>query len=820
MTKHIRKRDGRIKPFEEGRIYNAIEAAWLAVYPKQTDTDATEAVRPLTDAVVALCADEETVESVQDKVVQVLRDHGYSKVADQYANYRAERTRYRESRTEFLEVVDSFFTEDAQDGSSHKENANINASSVSGAFYRIGSEASKDYYQRCLIPKEFVDAHEDGYSYYHDRDYYGLSINCMQHDLLKMFKKGFSTGNAYITDPQSISSAMALTCVILQSGQTDLFGGESIPAWDFYMEPYVERSFQKYFKKHLQRLNFASIAQQEAYCKENHYQEHTPVFESDDLYKAYSWAKKDTEAETYQAAQAMVFNLNSLASRAGGQVVFSSINLGTCIKAGGRLATKALLAAIDKGIGKGITSLFPIVIFKLKDGVTYKPGDPNYDIRLLAEKVTAKRMFPNYSNIDAPYNLKYYKEGHPETEVAYMGMAAGHETVNVLIEKYAELLFKGEIAFSLLYDMIPELDASLTEITFDEDTEYYNLERVPGLSVRTYDSRLQNYVAVKKIMTCHRPAKGEVWAKVGFYSKGYSGSLTLTSDHPLYCPNRGRVMVKDLKVDDVLFSTKTQSGVQITGIYTIENACYRGYDLETESDRFDLSGIVSHNCRTRVIANVNGPEIVTDRGNLSFTTLNLPRFAIEASKEALDKDLVEGLFFQKLDKYLDLASRQLHHRYEIQCNRKVYNFPYVMEQGAYMGSEYLQPTDKIKKAVDNGTLSFGFVGLAECLKVLTGHDHSEGQQYQDLGLKIVKRIRDYADKLTDETHLNWTVIATPAEFVAGTLLRKDRKKFGVIPGVTDKEWYTNSFHVPVERKIQASEKIRIEAPYHSMTNAG
>lgn len=329
-----------------------------------------------------------------------------------------------------------------------------------------------------------------------------------------------------------------------------------------------------------------------------------------------------------------------------GQVVFSSLNLGTCTKPGGRLAVRALLEAIDKGIGKGITSLFPIVIFKLKAGISYNPGDPNYDLRLLSERTTAKRLFPNYSNLDAPYNLKFYKEGHPETEVAYMG------------------------------------------------------------------------------------------------------------------------------------------------------------------------------CRTRVIANVNGPEIVTDRGNLSFTTIDLPKLGIEACAKAPEG--VERLetFWMLLDGVLGKASRQLQHRFEIQCKRHVYNFPYVMGQGAYMGSEFLAPEDEVGKALLNGTLSFGFVGLAECLTALIGKDHSETEEAQKLGLEIITRIKKYADEMTKKTHMNWTLIATPAESVAGTLLRKDKARYGVIEGVTDKDYYTNSFHVPVYRKVTASKKIAIEAPYHELCNAG
>lgn len=639
--KQIKKRDGRTVDFNVTKIEAAIKAACEASSTEITEDN----LKLLSQKIAEACQDGITVESIQDIVENELMAAEMFEAAKSYIKYREKRTAVRESKTALLVSLDDMFEEKVTAGSSHKENANINTKSASGKFYRFGSEASKEYGKAYLMPEEFVE--NFGYIYYHDRDYYGLSLNCMQHDLLKMFKKGFTTGNAYISEPQSIYSAMALTCVILQSGQNDLFGGESVPAWDFYMEPYVNKSFGKFFKKHLLRLGIPQ-AKVEALLKDYGYQEHTPVFEDDSIYKAYSWAKKDTEEESYQGAQAMVYNFNSMACRSGGQVVFSSLNLGTCTKPGGRLAIKAVLKALDDGIGKGVTSLFPIVIFKLKDGISYKAGDTNYDLRLEAERVCAKRMFPNFSNLDAPYNLKFYKEGHPETEVAYMG------------------------------------------------------------------------------------------------------------------------------------------------------------------------------CRTRVIANVNGPEIVTDRGNLSFTTLNLPRFAIEAKKEALDGDpeLALGIFYNKLNKYLDMAKRQLEHRYEIQCSKKVYNFPYVMMQGAYMGSEYLLPEDSIRKAIENGTLSFGFVGLSEALKAMFGHDHTEGEEYQKIGIDIVKYMYDYCTELTKETHLNWSLIATPAESVAGTLLRMDKKLYGEIEGVTDKEYYTNSFHVPVSKKMRASEKVRIEAPYHQYCTAG
>lgn len=315
MTKTIVKRDGRTEAFDVDKITAAIEAAMKAVHGRMY-ADLDEKAVQLSKQIAQSTEDGASIESIQDSVEKGLMDAGLIEEAKAYIKYRAARTDIREARTHLMKIIDSFFTEKQDDGSSHKENANINASSVSGAFYRIGSEASKDYYTRCLIPSEFVEAHTNGYLHYHDADYYGLSLNCMQHDLGKMFKKGFSTGNAYIVEPQSITSAMALTCVILQSGQTDLFGGESIPAWDFYMEPYVEKSFKKALKKHLENMAFAPANMQELWVKENGYQEHTPVFENDDLYKAYKWAKRDVESETYQAAQAMVYNLNSLASRA------------------------------------------------------------------------------------------------------------------------------------------------------------------------------------------------------------------------------------------------------------------------------------------------------------------------------------------------------------------------------------------------------------------------------------------------------------------------------------------------------------------------
>lgn len=826
MAKTIKKRDGRTVEFDKTKIQNAVFKALKA------EEGSEDTCRDIADAVEEDCSDSlETVESVQDKVEAELIKRGLVQTAKEYILYRNKRTEIRESETSLMKTLERLF---AEKGNAIKENANINGATVSGLFYRVGSEASKDFYKKHMMSEDVREAYEDGYIHPHDADYYGISLNCMQHDLGQMFKKGFYSGNCYITEPQSITTAMMLTMVILQGGQIDLFGGESTPAWDWYMEPYVQRSFEKSFAKYLERFNFAPAETQKKWVKEYLYQEHTPVFENDDLYRCYSWAKKDTEAETYQAAQMLVFNASSLCARNGGQQVFGSLNFGTCTKPGGRLATKALLTAMDKGVGKGITAYFPITIFKLKDGVTYSPKDPNYDLRLLSEKTTAKRQAPNYSNLDAPYNLKYYKEGHPETEVAYMGMAAGG-TVRLEIWRKTEVSTDYYVC-SICSD-ISDIWNLLTGLLkfpvkrFDATTEWVDLEDpVMDYVIMIHDSSVHDFVRAKKFMRCTKPAKGETWKAVYLIgnSQGDKTALVLTSDHPLAVyreeenQHKQRIQVKNIRVGDLVEASMNSENGFYT-VYKIEdmaNSNPIGYDFETASDKFDLEKVISHNCRTRVIANVNGPEIVTGRGNLSFTTINLPRLAIEARQEALEPELREGIFFEKLEKVMAIATKQLQERFELQCKRHVYNFPYVMQQGAYMGSEYLAPTDTIEKAILNGTLSFGFVGLAETLVALTGHDHADGEEYQQLGLRIVKYMRDYADKLTQERHMNWTLIATPAESVAGRFLRLDRAKYGIIEGVTDKDYYTNSNHVPVGKKVTASEKIRIEAPYHALTNAG
>ena len=508
MAKTIKKRDGRTVDFDKNKIASAVLKAL-----QKMEEGGEELSKEIADAVEEQCSDSlETVESVQDRVEAELVKRGLVKTAKEYILYRNKRTEIRESETSLMKILEGLF---AEKGAAIKENANINGTTVSGTYYRIGSEASKDFYKKHMLSEDVREAFEEGYIHIHDFDYYGLSLNCMQHDLGQMFKKGFFSGNCFITEPQSITTAMMLTCVVLQSGQTDLFGGESIPAWDYYMEPYVQRSFEKYFSTYLQRFNFAPVETQKKWIKEYPYLEHTPVFENDDLYRCYSWAKKDTEKETYQAAQAMVFNFSGLCSRSGGQVVFSSLNLGTCTRAGARLAMKALFTAMDKGIGKGITAFYPIVIFKLKDGVSYSPKDPNYDLRLLAEKTMAKRQYPNFSNLDAPYNLKYYREGHPETEATYMGMAARGSVRLMLEDKQGEELYRASFDIGEVWNFLTKFLKCKTK-QFDEVTEWVDLED-PSLEYLLYiwDSSTSGtgaeFVRARKFMRCTRPALNEEW---------------------------------------------------------------------------------------------------------------------------------------------------------------------------------------------------------------------------------------------------------------------------------------------------------------------
>jgi ribonucleoside-triphosphate reductase len=673
MITTIVKRDGRQVPFNLEKIANAIFKALRAVGAadeKQALELASQVVEQ-TESSVRAIGSAPTVEQIQDIVEKVLMGAGQTDAAKAYILYRAERTRAREMNTRLMKTYDEIATSDSRSSNLKRDNANIDGDTAMGSMLKYGSEGAKIYNEMYILKPEHAKAHQDGDIHIHDFDFYTLTTTCCQIDIQKLFKDGFSTGHGFLREPNDIASYAALACIAIQSNQNDQHGGQSVPNFDFALSDGVRKTFaNKYRENLIKALEFAvdtpegiafkvhsvikDIAKRlnlrPAISGDNGYEEEEARQLADSfgaalLAKAQRFAReqtlKETDRLTYQAMEALIHNLNTMHSRAGAQVPFSSINYGTDTSPEGRLVMKNVMLATEAGLGYGETPIFPIQIFKVKEGVSYNPGDPNYDLFQLACRVSAKRLFPNFSFIDAPFNLQYYKPGQPETEIAYMG------------------------------------------------------------------------------------------------------------------------------------------------------------------------------CRTRVIGNINDPtrEIVTGRGNLSFTSINLPRLGLLSQGNVAD-------FYRKLDDLIALCIDQLLDRFEIQCRKKVRNFPFLMGDGIWLDSDKLGPDDELREVLRHGTLSLGFIGLAECLKTLIGVHHGESAEAQKLGLEIIGHMRKKLDEAAQKYRLNFSLLATPAEGLAGRFVEIDRKRFGSIPGVTDRAYYTNSFHIPVYFPIGAYEKIRLEAPYHALTNAG
>lgn len=668
MLMYIIKRDGRKVPFNVEKIANAVFKAAKAV----GGTDYQESVF-VAEQVAKLCeeqySDTPTVEQVQDLVEKVLIEQGHAQTAKAYILYRYERTRSREMKTNLMSVLNELTFHSAKDSDIKRENANIDGDTAMGTMLKYGSVSAKEFYELYVLKPEHAEAHANGDIHIHDLDFLTLTTTCCQIDLVKLFKGGFSTGHGFLREPNDISSYSALACIAIQSNQNDQHGGQSVPNFDYAMADGVRKTYVTRYKQNLERglelladcenANelagdlIKTLAEENLIpilANDNGFEEKAKAYlmqtiPEETVCRILNFASKhayqETNRATYQAMEALVHNLNTMNSRAGAQTPFSSINYGTDMSPEGRMVTENILLANEAGLGNGETPIFPIHIFKIKEGINYNPEDKNYDLFKLACRVSAKRLFPNFSFIDAPFNLQYYKPGDYRTEIAYMG------------------------------------------------------------------------------------------------------------------------------------------------------------------------------CRTRVIGNVYDPsrEIVTGRGNLSFTSVNLPRLAIEANHD-IDK------FFASLDDIMNLAIEQLLHRFQIQCQKKVRNFPFLMGQGIWLDSENLSPDESIAEVLKHGTLSVGFIGLAETLKALIGKHHGENEQARELGLKIITRMRNRLDEEAKKTGLNFSLLATPAEGLSGRFVRMDAEKYGIIPGVTDRSYYTNSFHVPVYYPISAFEKIQIEAPYHALTNAG
>ena len=671
MITKIVKRDGREVPFNLEKIANAIFKAAQAVGGSDYDEAMALACEVSEKLEVQYHRSGElpTVENIQDMAESVLISHGHVRTAKEYILYRAERNRIREMNTGLMKTYEDLTFQSAIENDIKRENANIDGDTAMGTMLKYGSEGAKKFYEMFVLDPVHYRAHKEGDIHIHDLDFLTLTTTCCQIDLCTLFENGFSTGHGHVREPNDIMTYAALCCIAIQSNQNDQHGGQSVPMFDYAMAKGVEKTYRRHFKRNIAKVldfsgllddgtdfdkmadGIASRVEEAVEIRIGNADKVKSVLEgilaetlphpAHDAAVVMKYTQREIERSTYQAMEALIHNLNTMHSRAGAQIPFSSLNYGTDTTPEGRLVMKSILEATEAGLGNGETPIFPIQIFKVKEGVNYNPEDPNYDLFKLACRVSAKRLFPNFSFLDAPYNAQYYKPGHPETEIAYMG------------------------------------------------------------------------------------------------------------------------------------------------------------------------------CRTRVIGNHYDPdrEIVTGRGNLSFTSVNLPRIAINARGNV-------DWFFEELERNVQLVIGQLLDRFKIQSQKTVRNYPFLMGEGVWLDSGKLGKDDTVGEVLKHGTLTVGFIGLAEALVALTGKHHGESESSQALGLEIVGFMRKLTDAATRKYGLNFSLIGTPAEGLSGRFVRIDRKKFGEIKGITDRDYYTNSFHVPVYYGISAADKIRLEAPYHNLTNGG
>ncbi len=679
------KRNGKKVEFNASKIAIAIKKGFDDVIekttedggvPKYSEKDMQKVFKDVLARIEKEYKDKDKIkiEEIQDLIETSLKANKYDDVYTSFSEYRERRAQSRAAFIEdkrahkFLKTLEGLALKSAAEDDTKRENGNIDGNSAMGTMLQFGSNVSKEFAKAYLMKKQFADAHDEGDIHIHDMDFEAMgTTTCLQIDLGKLFKGGFSTGHGFLREPNDIMSYAALAAIAIQSNQNDQHGGQSIPLFDYYLAPGVLKTYKKQLRMTLtDLLDYAGFTEfvamktlEDTICKlttiDNKVEDFEKFYKDNEPLKrlfamALEKALKKTDKITYQAMEAFIHNLNTMHSRAGAQVPFSSINFGTDTSPEGRMVMKNYLLSVDAGLGHAETPIFPISIFKVKEGVNYNPEDPNYDLFKLSCQVSAKRLFPNFEFIDAPYNLQYYVPGRPETEVVTMG------------------------------------------------------------------------------------------------------------------------------------------------------------------------------CRTRVMANVVDPDrqIAIGRGNLSFTTINLVRLGIKhgiVGNTDRKKADMEG-FYKELDEKLELCRDQLIERFEIQGNKRVYNFPFLMGQGCWMDSEKLKPNDKLKKVLKHGTLSIGFIGLAETLVALIGEHHGESAKAQKLGLEIIGHMREKIDGFAQENKLNFSLLATPAEGLSGRFTRIDKAIYGKIKGVTDRPYYTNSFHVPVYYNTTISHKIKTEAPYHALTNAG
>lgn len=599
---YVVKRDGREVPFDSIKISNAIKKAGYEIGEKLRESEVLEIVQKTIVYIEDEKKEKITVEEIQNMVEKALVNKGYENIKLAYYTYRRERTKVREIKSDLMKAIEKIGIE------TDRDNANV-GNNFSSKLLRIASESNK-WHNLSIMPKKLAKAHENGDLYFHDLDSYNLTINCLHIPTKEVLEKGFNTGYGTIKSPRRIETAAELSCILLQSSQNDMFGGQSHPDFDNDLAIFIEPTREE-IRKELRELEV-------------------------DEERIEALTEKRLRSRVHQAMQGVVYNLNTMHSRAGSQVPFSSINLGIPNSDDAALICEIFLKEYEKGLGKGEQPIFPNIIFRVKEGVNRDPHDKYHYLYQLACEVAAKRMNPTFMNIDADFNKEYYDMG-------YMPATMG--------------------------------------------------------------------------------------------------------------------------------------------------------------------------CRTYLMKNVNGEPGCKGRGNIAPVTINLPRIGMQAKGNLAE-------FFSILDERLALAKESLLHRYNVLKNLKVKDLPFVAGQGLLKGSEGLSQDDSIEPILKQGTWGIGFIGLAETLIALTGHHHGETSKARDLGLKIITHIREFVDRATEETSLNWSCYATPAEGLSGKFIKQDKKVFGLIEGITNKDYYTNSFHIPVKFPISIKDKIEIEAPYHKLCNAG
>ena len=1009
MGMKVKKRDGEIRRYDEFSIISAVNNAVKSVYLNKDNQNGIplhlgyDIAANITHNLQKKDVEEIHVETIQDMVEEQLMECDKA-VARAYILYRAERNKLRNSKT--YRVFNDIINAEANEIT--KENANMNAETPAGMMMKFASETTKAYTDDCLISPETREAIDNNYIHVHDKDYYPTkSLTCLQHPLNRILENGFRAGHGASRPAKRIETASIIGCISMETVQNEMHGGQAIPAFDFYLAPYVRLTYIEEIKK-LEEYDDADYSSYYDYEIKDYICDDRVT---GDYPKSVKKAIFETQKRVHQAMEAFIHNMNTIHSRGGNQVVFSSINYGTDTSAEGRCIIRELLLSTYNGVGNGETPIFPIQIWKLKEGVSAVEGDGNYDLLKLACKVTAKRFFPNFLNLDASFNKHdKWSINDPkryEYEVATMGCVDGNEVVTY---KYNGRLFvesfrrmwnrlsdyfetkkqnKGDIrnlyldvenveiydtkkGFVIVKRVIRNIsykwinvklsngrsllctndhpfhtergrvyadNLNIGDIINVNSRQYYEENSVFSdekawllgfiLCDGCYDSHVTSSIALEgeddiqkayimrmkkcfdndvKVIERHRGKKGDykdlrcsgdvthiiddlstkfegltknrrhipnevfTWnytAKLAFLAgmidaDGYinptthGGSVVQIGSvnkelalqqmalaqalgmpskiyHNHYSQNNPvaiRYRVEFVPTEDLLtyiVSEKKINNVvkrevndlffksEVVSAEPIERTAY-SYDVETISDHFEVSGIYSHNCRTRVFENRHGEKTSIGRGNCSFTTINLVKIALEC-RNIEDFNVRIKKFYSEFDKYIDITVKQLKERYEFQKTALKSQFPMLMS-GLWNGSEKLIKNDTVGDVLLQGTLGVGFIGLAECLIALTGKHHGESQESQKLGLEIISHLKRRVDSWADQLNLNYSVLATPAEGLSGKFTKKDRKTFGIIPNITDKDYYTNSNHIPVWYHCSIKHKAEVEAPYHALTLGG